>query len=311
MATANHSKCFFLDVLPAELRIAIYDLLVVSDQPLRGQSARDETHQHNLDLTILRTNRQIHAEALDTFFCKNTFYITSIPEDTAPPTASLSLTDKEDDENADQNDEQEQETPPPTLPRTLGQFDPPLPPSTWSKIRNLTIDLLFHPSQPVTATNFPMGWKPNDPGAAAYIGTLIRILSSLSPSLQTLSLTAEVRDPFCARKCLVSFFMCDRDRSFARALASVTSPKIGTVPMSFEFPDCYYRTEVRKDVFLSKSILLLACQVMFCQSQVRIDELLAAFEDGRLKAMPVRDRADLKGLVERGAWVGLGKGGVE
>lgn len=116
--------------------------------------------------------------------------------------------------------------------------------------------------------------------------------------LQTLSLTAEPHPDVTAKQCLASFFICDRDRAFAQTLAALSNVK--EIPISFEFKDCFYRTVVSKEVYAQKSILLLACQVMFCQSRVRIDQMMKDFEEGRLGEADgewQRERVDLGPLV--------------
>lgn len=67
--------------------------------------------------------------------------------------------------------------------------------------------------------------------------------------------------------------------------------------------------DFERDVFLKKSILLLACQVMFCQSQVRIDQMLKAFEMGEMVDGPVIEKTDL-GPYVGGAWRGMKGGSV-
>ncbi|KAK1913469.1 hypothetical protein P3342_005405 [Pyrenophora teres f. teres] len=67
MASATRSP--FLHVLPAELRLHIYTLLLVTPSPLKGPVAREST-KYDLHTAILRTNKQIHAEARSIFFGK-------------------------------------------------------------------------------------------------------------------------------------------------------------------------------------------------------------------------------------------------
>ncbi|KAF2712744.1 hypothetical protein K504DRAFT_427335 [Pleomassaria siparia CBS 279.74] len=260
------SKCNFMDTLPPELRLGVYEYLVVSPSPLRGKTARKESDKAGLDLAILRVNRQIHDEALALFYGKNTFYISSMPRDQLPPT-DLS-------------------TPADTAAKGpalhVAEFDPPLPFSRWPMIRHLTINLLYLPKTLISESGRNgVGWKPVDLGAAAYISRLVALLMACTRGLLSLKLAAEVPTSFCAKKCLVSFFMCDRNDSFAHTLAAFgLYKKVQIIPLIFDFPDCYFKIKVKPGVFLEKSILLLACQVMLCQSQVRVKALLEDFHNG-------------------------------
>jgi hypothetical protein len=97
------------------------------------------------------------------------------------------------------------------------------------------------------------------------------------------------------RKSVGSFFIYDRDRSFVRALASLKIPKIS---MHFDFPDAFFYIDVEAKAFLSRSIPLMACQIMFCQAQTKIDRLLASF--GGSVPMPKQtERTDLSPMVLR------------
>ncbi|KAF2798903.1 hypothetical protein K505DRAFT_321534 [Melanomma pulvis-pyrius CBS 109.77] len=258
-------KCFFMDLLPLELRLTVYEYLVVSPTPLRGKTARKEDERTGLGLTVLRVNRQIYAEALPLFYGKNTFSITSIPE-TRPLEASPS------------EDEDSQNGITPSKPRY--EFDPPLPPAHWPLVRHLTVSLLYLPKTLVSELGHNgIGWKPIDDGAMAYISLIINLLTACGLQLQSLNLCVDVLPTFCVKKCLVGFFMCDVDHAFACALAALSIiGRIKSMPLSFEFQDCYFRTAVDPVVFLRKSILSLACQVMLCQSQLRVKALVEDFE---------------------------------
>lgn len=295
-AVTPQSPCRFLDALPPELRLMIYSYLLVAGEPLCGRASRNG-RQYGLSLAILRTSRFICEEARAVFYAKNVFVVGSAPD--AHP--SICTRDAEG--------------------RLL---DPPLPPEHLPLIRHLSLDLLYRgastPSLPAPSTPT---WPIPGIRAAAYstsaprtpisingfshsaASSLIALLGSV-PHLQTLHLIAAAPRPFCARTCLASIFACDRDRGFSAALAAL--PHVQQVALSFEFTDCYYRTIVDADAFLSKSILLLACQVLFCQSQVSICRMLREFDevvdegDGeRAEAwMEDRERVDLEPLVS--AW---------
>ncbi|KAF2116862.1 hypothetical protein BDV96DRAFT_645266 [Lophiotrema nucula] len=262
-------NCFFLDKIPVEIRLQIYEYLVVANEPLKGRTARNGA-RYGLSLPILRTNRQVYDEAQDLFFGKNTFYITSIPED------EISNKDKA---NYSVSENQQ-------------RFDPPLHPQRWDQLRHLAVDLVYYPGKTnsVDTPREARDSKPSDPGATAYISSLTTLLSTTGPTLHSFTLTACVSESFCARKSLISFFICDRNAPFVHALAAIP---LGAVPVKFEFPDCFYHVDVKPGLFVSKSILLLACQVMFCQSQVRIDRLLEAFEGDKV------GRREEEGRVER------------
>lgn len=120
MATAKPKQCFFLDILPAELRLMVYEHLLVTQAPIRGQAARKRKN-YGLDLTIMRVNRQTYTESKAIFYGKNTFYVTSYPdiEQSAKQQGSSECTSR---------------------------FDPPLQPQHLPLIRHLELDLLYYPA---------------------------------------------------------------------------------------------------------------------------------------------------------------------
>ncbi|KAF2873113.1 hypothetical protein BDV95DRAFT_490829 [Massariosphaeria phaeospora] len=276
--TSASAPCYFLHTLPAELRIVVYDNLLLADRPVKGKTSRGAT-RYGLHPVILRVNRQIYDEAHPVFFRKNTFYISSIPD--VQPTDTQEAVEG---------------------PAPIQYFDPPIQSNRWKELRHIVIDLLYYPADLVTQpASGAISWQRVDLGAAAYVSALTTVLNIIGSNLLSLELTADAEhvDFFCAKKCLASFFMCDRDRSFARAIAHVD---IETIPFSFEFPDCYFRTAVAPDIFMTRSILLLACQVMFDQSQVRINKLLAAFdsEDAMAEVAINNERTDLGPVFGKG-----------
>jgi hypothetical protein len=295
-------KCSFLDKLPPELRLTIYEYLVISPSPLKGKTARKENEKTGLNLTILRVSQQIHTEALPLFYGKNTFYISSIPDSPPSPT-QISAS------------EQQLEL------GLLETFDPPLPRSHWPLIRHVIVNMLYLPETLLSESGAGgIGWKPIDPGATAYITVLVSLLKSCTSSLLSLKLVADVPAEFDTKKCLVSFFECDANASFSSALTKLGIKELGgeglleKVPIAFEFPDCYFRMLVEPAVFMKKSILLLACQVMFSQSQVRIMRLLGEFEKGKveegMKVAEEKWKMNLAPLVGR-KWFGEREGGVD
>ncbi|KAF2465978.1 uncharacterized protein BDR25DRAFT_306443 [Lindgomyces ingoldianus] len=270
-------ECFLLDKLPPELRLAVYEELLLADEPIRGRVSRKEK-KYGLSPAILAVSRQIYDEAHQVFFGKNTFVITSIPEDI--------------------NTEASKESSPEAKIKALGRFDPPLHPVRWLSIRHLTIDLLYYPAKASTSAPRLESFKLHeDPAAVVYISNVVSVLRVSGPKLKSFKLAASVNHHFCARRSLISFCVCDRDRDFVSALAAVPLKKM---PFHFDFAESYYHTELRPNVFVTRSILLLACQVMFCQSQVKIDRMLAMFENGVLKPESgVKEKMDLAPYLER------------
>ena len=65
-------RCLFLEKLPAELRIRIYEELVGFDAPIKLRQVVPGAK----DLPILRTNRQIYNEALSVLYEVNTIVVT-------------------------------------------------------------------------------------------------------------------------------------------------------------------------------------------------------------------------------------------
>ncbi|KAF1949200.1 hypothetical protein CC80DRAFT_540449 [Byssothecium circinans] len=264
------SKCLFLEALPVELRLNIYEHLLITSSPLQGQSARKEI-RYDLNLAILRVNKQIYAEAGAVFWGKNEFKITSI----AQPQG------KEDGKTG----------------AVVGCFDPPLQPHQLPLIRHLSLDLLYaskagEETQPQSKPGVPrpsftgfgnLGsdfdldvhgeWLTTDTGSEAYIQSLTHLLASTT--LHTLTLTANPPTPFNAKFTLHSFLTLSRHRPFAHALSRTP---LKAIPLSFEFEDCFYRTTISPSSFMEQSILMLACQVLFCQSQARIQRMMEEFE---------------------------------
>lgn len=63
------SRCLFLDTMPAELRVMVYESLALNPEPI---TALPNAQSPSLDLALLRANRQIHDEAAAVFYSKNT-----------------------------------------------------------------------------------------------------------------------------------------------------------------------------------------------------------------------------------------------
>lgn len=262
--------CPFLR-LPTELRLLIYEDLVVANEPLQGETAR-AGKQYGLTLSIFRVNRQISAEARSLFLRKNTFFLSASPE---------------------LSDEQQS-----LVHSSESFFDPPIHRDDWPELRHLRLNLLYYREVPGLQRNTSEYWRPVETGCATYIKSLGVLLRGVGPKLQSLEIVAELNESYCARRSLISFFMCERDSAFTRSLSSCTAMQ--NMQLHFEFPDCFYRVSVPPGSFQKRSILLVACNVLFCQAQARVDRLLACFENGRLK-MPVKidERIDLGPFVEK------------
>lgn len=91
----------------------------------------------------------------------------------------------------------------------------------------------------------------------------------------------------------MSLSICDRDRQFVRALAALNIPKIS---VHFDFPDAFFYVDVDAKAFLGRSIPLIACQIMFCQAQTKIDRLLTSFS-GSISILKQTERIDLSPMI--------------
>ncbi|KAL5393635.1 hypothetical protein PMIN06_006814 [Paraphaeosphaeria minitans] len=65
-------RCLFLDAMPAELRVMVYETVAAGSEPI---TALPRDHTNELDLSLLRVSRQIHDEAAAVLYCKNTICI--------------------------------------------------------------------------------------------------------------------------------------------------------------------------------------------------------------------------------------------
>lgn len=74
----SSSRCHFLDILPPEIRLMIYEnLLVSASTTIPASASKDGSSPTptNLSTSILRVNRQIHNEAAAVLYSRNTIYI--------------------------------------------------------------------------------------------------------------------------------------------------------------------------------------------------------------------------------------------
>jgi hypothetical protein len=211
----------FLDRLPPELRLQIYTHLLVTPLPLKGLHARGTT-KYSLHTSILRTNHQIHTEALPIFLGKNTFHITSIPPSLSPFS---------------------------TTPQNLegdGALEPPLQLHHLDLVRSLEIDLLFYPPH-LRIGSWADRWHPVSPGAKRYVTSLSFLLRAAT-HLQELEICADVRpylSPACVsaggvgvdyKKYITGFWAADGCERFRTALEGLKMD----VGLRFEFAEVGY-----------------------------------------------------------------------
>ncbi|KAE8853615.1 hypothetical protein HRS9122_00607 [Pyrenophora teres f. teres] len=259
MASATRSP--FLHVLPAELRLHIYTLLLVTPSPLKGPVAREST-KYDLHTAILRTNKQIHAEARSIFFGKNTFYITSIP----PPAS------------ADDGDDTE----------GSGAFEPPLQLRDLPLVRHLQVDVLYYPRCMRRIMDPRTGvWRPVSAGAERYITSLSYLLGAVESTLLSLKLCADTRrylddmasdrrnddgnskgttDRLAFQKMLTGFYMADADALFRKTLAQLN---VRDITLRFDFSEIYFDFTVMRQVLCQQSLVELAGQVLLMRNEIR------------------------------------------
>ncbi|KZM19178.1 uncharacterized protein EKO05_0006422 [Ascochyta rabiei] len=260
----------FLDMLPPELRLHIYDYLLVADEPLRGISAR-RTTKHGLDTKIFRVNKRIYAEARSVFFGKNTFYITSMPSQFG-----------DDVEGS-------------------GAFEPPLQVKDLPLIRHLTIDPLYYPKKLMTEPGVG-GGKPICPAAERYVMNLTHLLAFVKSTLLSLSFKADTR-PYASfsdevygafspddesseeesldvRKMLTGFHVIEGNRRFTKAMSELTA--VRSIPVAFSFPESDFNFNVEKSELCKRGLLFLACQTVFARSEIKIKAMLGGLSDDGL-----------------------------
>ncbi|KAJ4994345.1 hypothetical protein SVAN01_00174 [Stagonosporopsis vannaccii] len=258
-----------LDMLPPELRLRIYDYLLVADQSLKGIVARRNT-RYGLDTRILRVNKQIHAEARNAFFGKNTFYITSLPS--------------RDDDDLEGS----------------GAFEPPLQPRDLPLIRHLEVDPLFYPKTLKTEPGVG-GWKPVCPAADRYIMNLTHLLGFVKSTLLSLSFTADTRryasfsdeafgalasddesldDSLDVKKVLTAFHVIEKNVRFRNAVSDLVA--VRSVAVAFLFPESDFNYKVEKLELCKRGLLLLACQTVFARSEIKIKAMLDGLSEDEL-----------------------------
>jgi hypothetical protein len=286
-ATTTPARSPFLDILPTELRVHIFTHLLVTDTPLQGRVARQNT-KYGLHTAILRTNKQIHEEARSIFFGKNTFSITSVPPAPSPTNNGI------EEEGS-------------------GAFEPPLQLKDLPLVRHLEIDLLYYPRTVRTVTNLNTGsWTPFSIGAQRYITSVSYVLGAVKSSLLTLRFCADVRryadillapattiaatssvpvdaeedeeeevdlekDTLDPKRILTGFLTADTNPRFKAALAKLP---LHSIPLHFDFPESYFDFVVDMDVLCQQSLGDLVGQVLVKRGEIRSIAALQELGEG-------------------------------
>lgn len=265
----------FLDLLPPELRLRIYEHLLVASTSLKGVVARRGT-KYGLSTSILRTNQQIYAEARAAFFSRNTFYISSLP----PP-----ATTDDDVEGS-------------------GAFEPPLQPKDLPLIRHLHIDPLYYPKT-LTTYSGARGWKPVCPAAERYVMNLTHVLTFVRSTLLSLAFRTDTRpyagfgdggvgalaagdlaaqdhdegldDALDVKKILTGFHVIEGNLRFSKAVRELDA--VRSVAVSFTFPESDFNFEVEKAELCKRGLLFLASQTIFARSEIKIKAMLDKMDD--------------------------------
>lgn len=291
---ASNTESPFLDMLPPELRLRIYDYLLVADRPLKGVVARGNA-RYGLDTKILRVNRQIYAEARNAFFGKNTFYITSL--------SALTCSSIE----------------------GSGAFEPPLQAKDLPLIRHLEIDPLYYPKTLKTEPGVG-GWKPICPAAERYIMNLTHLLTFVKATLLSLSFKADTRpyagfsdevvgvlaeeddesmdDSLDVRKILTAFHVIEGNLRFRKAVAELDA--VRSIAVSFNFPESDFNFNVEKGELCKRGLLFLASQTIFARSEIKIKAMLEGLSDDGLDeaeeeetaSMAIAGRRESVGVVQ-------------
>lgn len=256
-------------MLPPELRLRIYDHLLVANKPMKGVISRRNT-RYGLDTKILRVNKQIYAEARNAFFGKNTFYVTSLPSQT--------------DDDAEGS----------------GAFEPPLQCKDLPLIRHLEIDPLYYPKNLKTQPGVG-GWKPVCPAAERYIMNLTHLLTLVKPTLLSLSFKADTRpyvsssdevsgtlssddesldDSLDVKKVLTAFHVIESNLRFTKAISDLAA--VRNVSIAFNFPESDFNYNVEKGELCKRGLLFLACQTVFARSEIKIKAMLDGLNDDGL-----------------------------
>lgn len=275
----------FLDLLPPELRLQIYEHLLVASTPLKGAVARRGS-KYGLCTSILRVNKQTHAEARAAFFGKNTFYISSLPP---------RICTDDDVEGS-------------------GAFEPPLQAKDLPLIRHLQIDPLYYPKMLTTYSGATGGWKPVCPAAQRYIMNLTHVLSFVRSTLLSLSFKTDTRpyagfsdevfgvlagelaeedegldDALDVKKILTSFHVIEENLRFREAVRELEA--VRSVAVTFNFPESDFNFQVEKEELCKRGLLFLASQTIFARSEIKIKAMLDRMGDEGLDEEEEEDDA--------------------
>lgn len=71
----KQERCLFLDDMPAELRVMVYETLVIGSEPIIAASHGKSDETRVPALSVLCVNRQIHDEAAAVFYARNTICV--------------------------------------------------------------------------------------------------------------------------------------------------------------------------------------------------------------------------------------------
>jgi hypothetical protein len=243
MAPQTHSP--FLNILPAELRLRIYEQLLVSSEPLKGPIARQGT-KYNIQTAILRTNKQIYDEARPVFLGKNTFTITSVN----PSLNTISNHSEEEEECS-------------------GAFEPPLQLVDLPLVRTGS----WRP-RCVGAERYIIS-------LSYLLGAVGKSLLSLRLCADTRryhSFLLENRDgegedehegtEIDIRRTLTGFYVADGSSRFRAALAKLSL--ISEVSLHYDFLEAYFDFVVQKEVLCRQSLVGLMGQVLVARSELRL-----------------------------------------
>ncbi|OAG05069.1 uncharacterized protein CC84DRAFT_1218456 [Paraphaeosphaeria sporulosa] len=203
--------------MPAELRVMVYEALVVGSEPITVLREEQTNETHQLDLSLLRVNRQIHDEAAAVFYCKNTFCIR--PGKGKDVCGGV------------------------PAPRYL------------HLVRHLKVEGFLHPDTPGKAWAKKQGGLGQDGDGNQENERYISILTTLLPQLRnlhTIHLTITPPDRLSSKSVLAA--LLPLKHALPSILASL-SPLV-PILLSFEFDDCYCRLRVSPE-FLRKDCLVL------------------------------------------------------
>ncbi|KAF2446955.1 hypothetical protein P171DRAFT_429901 [Karstenula rhodostoma CBS 690.94] len=262
-------RSLFLDAMPAELRVMVYETLLVGSDPITALPGEQTDKMQGLDLSLLRVNRQIHDEAAAVFYCKNTICIR------------------------------------PGKGKDLCSGVPA--PRYLHLVRHLKVEGLHRPDTPGKAWAKELGGLGEEEEGnhenERYLSTLTTLLPQLR-GLHTLHLTITPPDRLSSKSVLAALL------SLKQALPSMLASLAPSVPilLSFEFDDCYCRLHVSPELLARDCLLVVACQVLFWKSHLRVETMVRKARGGTL--VEKGGRTDLGPLVGEGVGkvVETGKG---